>query len=61
VSVPKPAAAVAADESVPKVEPSPVIPAPEQGDLLAANRPVSVSNDVNAAEVNRPTGQPQAD
>jgi ribonuclease E len=61
VSVPKPAAAVVADESVPKVEPSPAIPAPEQGDLLAANCPVSASHGVDATDVSRPTGQPQAD
>jgi hypothetical protein len=45
---------------MPKVEQSPAAaPTPEQGDLLAANRPVSESHGVNTTEVNRPTGQPQ--
>src|SRR6185312_15225533 len=61
---PKPAIAVAAEESTPKVvEPSPAaaIPAPEQGDLLAANRAASVSHNVATTEINHPAGQPQAD
>jgi ribonuclease E len=58
VSAPKSAGAV--DKSMPKVEQSPAAaPTPEQGDLLAANRPVSESHGVNTTEVNRPTGQPQ--
>ncbi|MGN6328249.1 MAG: Rne/Rng family ribonuclease [Rhodanobacter sp.] len=61
---PKPAVAgaVAVDESTTKAEQSTAAaPTPEQGDLLAANRPLSVSRDVNAAEVSRPSGQPQGE
>jgi ribonuclease E len=62
VSVPKSAPAAAGDGSASKAVQSPaVIPAPEQGDLLAANRPVSASHTANTPEVNRPSGQPQAD
>ncbi|KRA35454.1 ribonuclease E [Rhodanobacter sp. Root627] len=61
---PKPTIAVAAEEVAPKVvelSPAPAIPAPEQGDLLSANRAASESHDISATETNRPTGQPQAD
>jgi ribonuclease E len=70
VSTPAPAAkpmiAVAAEEAAPEVAepspaPAPATPAPEQGDLLAANRAASVSHNINTTEANRPAGQPQAD